>query len=107
MKWLAGCTTLPDAKQRYKELLQAYHPDHAGPEGEAATREIIHEWRDYLARAQDDDFIQAKTNREQERTMADFDEDEIKAGVWRPFVYLGSTIYASKRTCRRRARVTR
>jgi curved DNA-binding protein CbpA len=41
MEFFEHCKSVEEAKKRYRELLMQYHPDHAGAEGEAITKEII------------------------------------------------------------------
>jgi hypothetical protein len=41
MNYFENCQSVEEAKKRYRELLMQYHPDHAGEEGEAITKEII------------------------------------------------------------------
>jgi DnaJ-class molecular chaperone len=41
MNYFEQCQSVEEAKRLYKKLLMQYHPDHAGPEGEAVTKEII------------------------------------------------------------------
>jgi curved DNA-binding protein CbpA len=48
MKYFEHCQSVEEAKKRYRELLMQYHPDHAGPEGEAATKEIINQFNAFL-----------------------------------------------------------
>ncbi|GHT72309.1 hypothetical protein FACS1894110_26690 [Spirochaetia bacterium] len=48
MNYFEHCESVEEAKKRYRELLKQYHPDHAGPEGEAATVGIIKEFNNFL-----------------------------------------------------------
>jgi hypothetical protein len=48
MNYFEHCQSVEEAKKRYRELLKQYHPDHAGPEGEAATKEIIAQFHSFL-----------------------------------------------------------
>jgi hypothetical protein len=48
MNYFAHCQSIEEAKKRYWELLMQYHPDHAGAEGEAATKEIIAQFNAFL-----------------------------------------------------------
>ena len=48
MDYFSGCQSVEKAKKRYKKLLMRYHPDHAGPEGEAVTKEIIAQFTAFL-----------------------------------------------------------
>jgi hypothetical protein len=48
MNYFEHCQSVEEAKKRYRELLMQYHPDHAGPEGEAATKEIIGQFNSFL-----------------------------------------------------------
>jgi hypothetical protein len=48
MNYFENCQSVEEAKKRYRELLKRYHPDHAGPEGEAATVEIISQFNSFL-----------------------------------------------------------
>jgi DnaJ-class molecular chaperone len=41
MDYFSNCHSVEEAKKQYKKLLMQYHPDHAGPEGETVTKEII------------------------------------------------------------------
>jgi preprotein translocase subunit Sec63 len=42
------CKSIEEAKRHYRELLMQYHPDHAGNEGEAITKEIIKQFQAFL-----------------------------------------------------------
>jgi len=48
MNYFENCQSVEEAKKRYRELLMKYHPDHAGQEGEAATKEIISQFNAFL-----------------------------------------------------------
>ena len=48
MKYFNNCKSVEEAKKLYRELLMQYHPDHAGQDGEAATKEIINQFNDFL-----------------------------------------------------------
>jgi hypothetical protein len=48
MNYFEHCQSVEEAKKRYRELLMQYHPDHAGEEGEAITKEIISQFNDFL-----------------------------------------------------------
>jgi hypothetical protein len=48
MDYFSNCQSVEEAKRRYKELLMQYHPDHAGPEGENITKEIIAQYDNFL-----------------------------------------------------------
>jgi hypothetical protein len=48
MNYFERCQSVEEAKKRYRELLMQYHPDHAGKEGEAATKEIIAQFHAFL-----------------------------------------------------------
>jgi curved DNA-binding protein CbpA len=48
MDYFTGCQSVEEAKKRYRDLLKQYHPDTAGPEGEAATVEIINQFNSFL-----------------------------------------------------------
>jgi hypothetical protein len=48
MDYFSGCQSVEEAKERYRELLMQYHPDHAGPEGETTTKEIISQFNAFL-----------------------------------------------------------
>jgi hypothetical protein len=48
MNYFEHCQSIEEAKKRYRELLMRYHPDHAGEEGEAVTREIINQFNHFL-----------------------------------------------------------
>jgi hypothetical protein len=48
MNYFEHCQSVEEAKKRYRELLMRYHPDHAGKEGEAATKEIIGQFNAFL-----------------------------------------------------------
>jgi hypothetical protein len=48
MNYFKFCKTVEEAKKLYRELLMKYHPDHAGHEGEAATKEIIIQFNSFL-----------------------------------------------------------
>jgi hypothetical protein len=48
MNFFDHCQSVEEAKKRYRELLMQYHPDHAGPEGESITKEIINQFNSFL-----------------------------------------------------------
>ena len=48
MNYFNHCQSVEEAKKHYRELLMQYHPDHAGPEGEAITKEIISQFNAFL-----------------------------------------------------------
>ena len=48
MKHFENCKSIEEAKKHYRELLMQYHPDHAGQEGEAITKEIITQFNAFL-----------------------------------------------------------
>jgi len=48
MNYFANCQSIEEAKKNYRELLMQYHPDHAGEEGEAITKEIIAQFHTFL-----------------------------------------------------------
>jgi len=48
MNYFQHCQSVEEAKKRYRELLMKYHPDHAGQEGEATTKEIISQFNAFL-----------------------------------------------------------
>ena len=48
MKYFTQCQSIEEAKKLYRELLMKHHPDHAGQEGEAVTKEIIEQFNAFL-----------------------------------------------------------
>ena len=48
MNYFEKCQSVEEAKKRYRELLMQYHPDHAGQEGEAITKEVIAQFNAFL-----------------------------------------------------------
>jgi hypothetical protein len=48
MNYFEQCQSVEEAKKLYKKLLMQYHPDHAGEEGEAITKEIINQFNHFL-----------------------------------------------------------
>ena len=48
MKHFKNCQSVEEAKKQYRKLLLQYHPDHAGQEGEAITKEIIEQFNAFL-----------------------------------------------------------
>ena len=48
MNYFEHCQSVEEAKRVYRELLMQYHPDHACPDGEAATKEIINQFNTFL-----------------------------------------------------------
>jgi len=48
MKHFQHCQSVEEAKKHYRKLLMQYHPDHAGQEGEAITKEIIAQFNAFL-----------------------------------------------------------
>ncbi|MDR2785326.1 MAG: hypothetical protein LBB83_05375 [Treponema sp.] len=53
MDYFSNCQSVEEAKKLYRQLLKQHHPDHAGEEGEAITKEIIRT----LVRAQFNSFL--------------------------------------------------
>jgi hypothetical protein len=50
MKYFEQCQSIEEAKKVYRKLLMQHHPDHAGPEGETITKEIITQFNAFLNR---------------------------------------------------------
>jgi len=48
MQYFKHCQSVEEAKKVYRELLKKHHPDHAGEEGEAITKEIINQFNGFL-----------------------------------------------------------
>jgi len=48
MNYFKHCNSIEEAKKHYRSLLKQYHPDHAGQEGEAITKEIITQFKAFL-----------------------------------------------------------
>jgi hypothetical protein len=48
MNYFEHCKSVEEAKKVYRSLLMKHHPDHAGTEGEAATKEIINRFNAFL-----------------------------------------------------------
>ena len=48
MNYFTHCQSVEEAKKIYRALLMQHHPDHAGQEGEAATKEIIKQFNYFL-----------------------------------------------------------
>ena len=48
MKYFINCQSVEEAKKIYRSLLMQHHPDHAGQEGEAVTKEIISQFNAFL-----------------------------------------------------------
>jgi len=48
MLYFKDCKSIEEAKKLYRELLKKHHPDHAGNEGEAITKEIINQFNIFL-----------------------------------------------------------
>ena len=48
MLFFKNCQSVEEAKKLYRELLKEHHPDHAGEEGEAITKEIIIQFNAFL-----------------------------------------------------------
>ena len=48
MNYFTHCQSVEEAKKIYRSLLMQHHPDHAGQEGEAATKEIIKQFNYFL-----------------------------------------------------------
>ena len=48
MNYFVNCQSVEEAKKNYRGLLMQYHPDHAGQEGEAITKEIINQFNAFL-----------------------------------------------------------
>ena len=64
MKHFEHCKSIEDAKKLYRELLMKHHPDHAGEEGEAITKEIIKQFNDFLKSFVSHSFDSYYENRE-------------------------------------------
>jgi len=48
MIFFKECKSIEEAKKLYRSLLKKHHPDHAGQEGEAITKEIIAQFNAFL-----------------------------------------------------------
>jgi hypothetical protein len=48
MNYFEHCQSVEETKKHYRELLMQHHPDHAREEGEAATKEIIAQFNNFL-----------------------------------------------------------
>ena len=48
MNYFEHCQSVEEAKKQFRSLLMQYHPDHAGQEGEAITKEIIAQFNEFL-----------------------------------------------------------
>ena len=48
MDYFINCRSVEEAKSIYRKLLMQFHPDHAGQEGEAITKEIIKQFKVFL-----------------------------------------------------------
>jgi len=48
MNYFEQCQSVEEAKKQFRSLLMQYHPDHAGQEGEAITKEIIAQFNEFL-----------------------------------------------------------
>jgi hypothetical protein len=48
MNYFEKCQSVEEARKLYRKLLMQYHPDHAGEEGEAITKEIISQFNAFL-----------------------------------------------------------
>jgi hypothetical protein len=48
MDYFEHCQSVEEAKKLYRQLLKQHHPDHAGEEGEAVTKEIIAQFNSFL-----------------------------------------------------------
>jgi curved DNA-binding protein CbpA len=48
MNFFEHCQSVEEAKKHYRKLIMKYHPDHAGEEGEAITKEIIAQFNAFL-----------------------------------------------------------
>jgi hypothetical protein len=48
MNYFVNCQSVEEAKKIYRALLMQYHPDHAGQEGEAITKDIISQFKAFL-----------------------------------------------------------
>ena len=48
MQYFIHCQSVEEAKKAYRVLLMQHHPDHAGQEGEAVTKEIIKQFNNFL-----------------------------------------------------------
>jgi curved DNA-binding protein CbpA len=48
MNYFEQCQSVEEAKKHYRKLIMQYHPDHAGEEGEAVTKEIINQFNNFL-----------------------------------------------------------
>jgi hypothetical protein len=48
MNYFEQCQSVEEAKKHYRDLLMQHHPDHAGQEGEALTKEIIAQFNAFL-----------------------------------------------------------
>ena len=48
MNYFTNCQSVEEVKKHYRKLLMQYHPDHAGQDGEAITKEIIKQFNFFL-----------------------------------------------------------
>jgi hypothetical protein len=48
MTYFGHCQSVEEAKKLYRQLLKQHHPDHAGEEGEAITKDIIQQFNTFL-----------------------------------------------------------
>ena len=48
MEFFTDCQSIEEAKKLFRKLIMQYHPDHAGEEGEAITKEIIAQFNAFL-----------------------------------------------------------
>jgi hypothetical protein len=48
MNYFNSCQSVEEAKKQFRVLLMKHHPDHAGQEGEAITKEIIAQFNAFL-----------------------------------------------------------
>lgn len=56
MNYFERCQSVEATKKRYRELLMSHHPDHAGPDGEAVTKEVIRQFNAFLNGFMSDSF---------------------------------------------------
>ena len=77
MEYFVDCQSVEEAKKLFRKLIMQYHPDHAGEEGEAITKEIIAQFNAFLNGFVSDsfnDYYKDKEWKPKAETVFDFQD---------------------------------
>jgi hypothetical protein len=77
MNYFNNCQSIEEAKKLFRTLLMEHHPDHAGEEGEAITKEIILQFHNFLKGFMSNSFnsyYEDKDYKPKQNTVYDFQD---------------------------------